>query len=107
MRTALQLLEEDTAGSAVAVKGKLEYSKRMEEFLLVEVHMAVDHWAGSGIVVRSWEEGDIVVVEGMLGRILVLYSEGVVDMHLAEWACHDIRQGKRSPFLGLVAVAGF
>jgi hypothetical protein len=107
MRTVLQLLGEDIVGPVVAVKGKLEDGKRMEEFLPVEVHMAADHWAGSEIVVHSWEEEGIVVVEGTLGRILVLYWEGAVDMHLVEWACHDIRQGRRFPVPGLVAVAGF
>ena len=43
---------------------------RMQEFLLVGVHMVVDHLADSGIAVHLWEEGHIVVVEGGLGHIL-------------------------------------
>ena len=89
MRTVLQLLGEDIVGPVVAVKGKLEDGKRMEEFLPVEVHMAADHWAGSEIVVHSWEE-DMDAVGGNLGHIQAQRLVGVVDMHLVGLGCHDM-----------------
>lgn len=52
--------------------------------------MAADHSAGSGIVVRSREEGRIVAVVGdSLCHILVVRSVAVGDTQLVELGYHD------------------
>lgn len=58
---------------------------------------------GSGIVVHSWEEVDIVV-EGSSSHIQAQQSAAVVETHSVELVCHDMQRGKQSHVLGLVVV---
>jgi hypothetical protein len=79
---------------------------KVVDFLQAAAHMVAGCSAGSGIVVRSWEEGGIAV-EGSLSHILAQHWGAVAETHSVELVCYGMQWGKRSHVLGLVVVADF